>query len=485
MSTSFPAFERGFMLSATSSEWAHRIAGGSAVIGAAALLGGCVYVSKVARSGTGYKAQTTCSAVFVSGRDPATLSGFEFAGLHPLLGLVQPKLDRAHREVEASLLGMGRQKSIYRPGLGCTLVDAAAATLPPAPGALMATRALPVDRIEAGVTATPSGIDRQQLERSVADAFAEPDVKNPRNTRALLVVYDGAVIAERYAPGFNKDMPLPGWSMTKTITGALVGIMVGRGAIKVADTAAVPEWQQPGDARGATTVDQLLHMTAGTRWSEKASDPLSEALVMMYHKRSMAAFAAELPLAHAPGTTFNYDSGATNILSRLMRDAMQGNRDAYLALPRTELFDPVGMSSAVLAPDASGTLVGSAQAFATARDWARFGEMYRNDGSVNGQQVLPPGWVAYSSLRNEASRKRGYGAQIWVNQPFGDAPADRPRPTIPADTMLMNGQFGQLTAIVPSRRLVIVRLGETHDWDFSSDPDRLIASIVAAIPAGR
>lgn len=450
---------------------------GALVAAPAAALG---YIAAIAPSGTGYKAQTACAAVFISGRDPATLESAEFAGLHPLLGFIHPAIDRDRREVRASLLGLGAQKSVFRPGLGCTLADPDA-TLPPAPAALAAPRRSPDDAIARGVAALPAGIVPARLDAFADAVFAEPDRGAPRHARALLVVWNGTPILERYAPGFGRDTPLAGYSMTKTLTGALIAILADRGRIRLDAPAPVAEWRQPGDPRGAITVDQLLHMTSGMRWSEDTDDPLSPVLKMMYHRRDAAAFAAGLALAHPPGSRFQYNSGSTNILARIARLAMHDD-SAYLALPRTAIFDRIGMASAVIAPDASGTLIGSAQGFATARDWARFGELYRNGGVWNGQQVLPPGWVDRAGTPSPASQARGYGAQIWVNRAVPGQPERRPRPRLPADTLLMNGQFGQLTAVVPSRGLVVVRLGETHGWNFADDPDRLVADILAVLP---
>jgi CubicO group peptidase (beta-lactamase class C family) len=216
-------------------------------------------------------------------------------------------------------------------------------------------------------------------------------------------------------------------------------------------------------------------MTSGMHWSESTRDPLSPVLVMSYHRRDAAAYAASLALDFPPGEKFQYNSGSSNILARIARRAMNDDA-AYLALPRTAIFDPAGMSSAIFAPDGSGTLGGATLVYATARDWVRFGELFLHDGARNGVQVLPKGWVAAAMTPTPASRARGYGAHIWIN------PERIARPSLPEDVMLMNGQFGQLTAVVPSRGVVIVRLGDTRDWDFAADPDRLVASLLAALP---
>ncbi len=276
-------------------------------------------------------------------------------------------------------------------------------------------------------------------------------------------------------------MPLAGYSLTKTITGALVGILSGRGLVDLSAPAPVALWRRAGDPHSAITIDHLLHMTSGLAWSEDAHDPRSDVLLMAYHSRDTANFAAHRRMAHPAGASFAYNSGATNILARVLFTAMHDNGDEYVALPRTALFDPAGMSSAVLAPDAAGTLFGSTQAFATARDWARFGELYLHDGERNGVQVLPRGWVAYCATPQPATQSAGYGALIWENRGTPGHPRNRPRPQLPEDTLLMTGQFGQTVAIVPSYGVVIVRLGETHGATIEPDRERLIVGVLSSL----
>ena len=446
-------------------------------------LGALAYVASIAASGTGYEAQTLCSAIFISGRTEASVESAEFQGLHPLLQLVSHSIDREAREVRVSLLGLGAQKSIFRPGLGCTLTDLDA-TLPAPPAVLVQPRPASSDLIEAGPIQTPADVGIARLQAAVAEAFTEPNLRDLRRTRAVLVVQNGRILAERYARGFSKGMPLAGYSLTKTITGALVGILNGRGLIDVDEPVPMALWRTPGDPHAAITVGYLLHMTSGLAWSEDTHDPRSDVLLMAYHSRDTADYAAHRPMAHPAGHVFAYNSGATNIVARVLLTALRNNRDEYLALPRTALFDPAGMSSAVLAPDASGTLFGSTQAFATARDWARFGELYLHDGQRNGVQVLPHGWVHFCATPEPATQMAGYGALIWENRPRPGHPRDRPRPALPEDTLLMTGQFGQTIAVIPSYNAVIVRLGETHGGTIELDRERLIAGVLSALRQG-
>ena len=454
--------------------------GGLAVVLLGGLIAGGGYLASVAPSGTGYEAQTMCSAVFISGRPDASVRAAEFQGLHPLLKAVSLTIDRPLHEVRANLFGLGSQKSIYRSGMGCTLVDPGA-SLPVPPATLATSRLPPDDVISRGVLDIPPQVDRGRLASAIDLAFADTDPADPQRTRALVVLLDGRPIAERYAPGFGKDMPLAGYSMTKAVMSALTGFMIQRGQLRLDQSGLIPEWRGAGDPRAQITVDHLLHMTSGLRWSENSRDPRGDALIMAYHDRDVSALAASRPLDHPPGAAMSYSSGASNILSRVMRDSFGADQAAYLALPRTAIFDRIGMSTAMIAPDASGVLFGSTQGFATARDWARFGELYRNDGRWNEEQVLPPGWVAYSIRPQAATGGADYGAMIHLNRPRPDGSGSRAHPLLPEDTLLMTGQFGQVTAVIPSRSLLIVRMGESHGPDAGAKIDRVIAEIVGAV----
>jgi hypothetical protein len=436
-------------------------------------------VAAVAPSGTGFAAQTMCAAVFVSHRTAASVEAEDLSHLNPLLMLVATRIDESKKRVRAAMLGLGSQDSEFRPGLGCTLVSPGDA-LKPSPAALQVAVTSPADSIEDGPGPLPPEVDANALQAAVGRAFLEPSSGTPRITRALLVLYKGQVVAERYGAGANPGTALPGYSLSKTVTGALTGILAGKGLVDLNAPAPVAAWHGPGDPRAEIRVEDLLHMTSGLKWKEDASDPFSDLVTMIYRTRDMAAFATDRPLLHRPGSHFAYNTGTTNILARILLIAMHGDRDAYLELPRKVLFQPAGMSSAVFEPDASDTLAGGSFVLATARDWARFGELYLHDGARNGVQILPKGWVAYSATPASAAPQGRYGALLWLNKGSPGHAEDRRWPRLPPDTMLMTGQFGQLVAVIPSHDLLIVRLGETHDWDTARDPDQLVSDILMA-----
>jgi CubicO group peptidase (beta-lactamase class C family) len=311
----------------------------------------------------------------------------------------------------------------------------------------------------------------------VAATFAEPDPTHPRNTRAVVVVHGGRIVAERYAPGFDKTMPLIAWSMTKGAMNALIGLRVKDGKLAVADRALLPEWRGQGDPRGAISLDDLLRMSSGLAFDESYDDPLGDVTEMLFVKNDMAKFAASKPLLHPPGSHWDYSSGTSVLLAAILRETFASEAD-YLRYPHDRLFAPLGMRSAVLETDASGNFVGSSLLYASARDFARLGLLFLHDGMWRGERLLPEGWVAYTLMPAKAAPDESYGAQIWLKLPESHGYGE---PPMPHDAFYFLGHDEQIVAIVPSRDLVIVRLGLTQeggDWDHARD----LAPIVAAFP---
>jgi len=434
--------------------------------------------------GSGYTAEILCGAMFVSGRDESAITAQDLSGPgFELLRYFGTRVEPDERRVTASFHGLAVQTAIFRDGLGCTRVDGAAeADLP-------ATQALPPlpppdpealwpegERVD--LTTVWEGIDRPALDAGVAAAFAEPDPAHPRNTRALVVVHGGRIVAERYAPGFDKDMKLIAWSMTKGATNALIGLRVKDGKLALTDQALLPEWRGEGDRRGDISLDDLLRMSSGLAFDESYDDPLADVTRMLFVADDMAQFAASKPLLHPPGSHWAYSSGTSVLLARILRETFASEAD-YLRYPRERLFAPLGMWSAVLETDASGTLVGSSLLYASARDYARLGLLFLRDGVWRGERLLPEGWVAYTLTPTKAAPDESYGAQMWLKLPESDGYGE---PPMPDDAFYFLGHDEQIVAVVPSRDLVIVRLGLTQaggDWDHARD----LAPIVEAFRA--
>lgn len=433
-----------------------RIAGGAAAL---VLLGGGAFggsqLVSLAEVGSGYKAKILCSEVFVAGRAEADVNASEFAGINPVLDYVRAQADPTKKEVRASLFGLGARRAVYRDGVGCTLTGGQAPEpfdLPARPRA--SGEWIPPSVLDGEVENDGRSIPGLEDILEAATASSSADYAG---TRALVVIRDGRLVGESYAAGFSPETRFLSWSMAKSVTSALIGVLVGEGLIDPAAPASVPEWGKPGDPRAGITIEHLLHMSSGLAFSEEYDAPSSDVVTMLYRSSDMAAFAASKALAHDPGAVFAYSSGTTNILQRLMRASLSENGRSYLSFAHEALFDRIGVGSAMFEPDASGVQVGSSYLYATARDWARLGQLYLDDGVWAGQRVLPEGWVEYSRRPAPAS-KGDYGAHIWLN---GDA-EDPMFPGLPSDVFAFSGHDGQYVVIVPDKRLVIVRLGLTR-----------------------
>jgi CubicO group peptidase (beta-lactamase class C family) len=416
---------------------------------------------------TGFAAKVAASAVFVSGRSLDSVyeqelaaDGFLEKAFRFFLSI---KVNRDEQTVTASTLGVKRT-AMFREGYGCTLaIDRTVDELRAKISDVSEPRP-PSQPWETTEEDSENRFDRDVLEAAIEAAFEDHKIK----TRVVVVIQDGRLIGERYAEGFHAEMPLPGWSMTKSVTEALVGIRIRQGRMNLEVPLDLKAWQEAGNPRAAITLEEMLRMTSGLKWTEESSDHVSDMTHMLFRERSMAGYAALAPIVEAPGKEWVYSSGTTNLICEALRNSFDDDRE-YWEFPRRQLFDPIGMTSAVFELDASGTFVGSSYCFATARDWARFGQLYLDDGVVNGQRILPEGWVAGASEPTRGSKRR-YGRHFWL-------PRDK---TLPAGTYLCRGFGGQLIAIVPEKRVVIVRLGSTRDrktWD----PDAFVKSIINAL----
>ena len=318
-----------------------------------------------------------------------------------------------------------------------------------------------------------TGINYEQLQNVIDDAFNEAGKQKLRQLRAVVVVYDGKIIAEKFADGFNKNSVHTGWSMAKSVTNALIGILVKKGQLRISDTDLIPEWHN--DSRKNITLDQLLHANAGLQWEEiyTRSSPVTD---MLFKKGDMAKDAIRYRLENKPGTFFQYSGGTTNILSYIIR---KKTGESYFNFPNRELFFKTGMYSTILEPDASGMYVGSSYCYASARDWARFGLLYLNDGIVNGERILPEGWVKYTTTPSQGARRGQYGAQFWLNAGAPGNPSNRFFPDVPTDCFWADGFAGQNVWIIPSKKLVIVRL--SLEQGNKLDENKFLSDIIKSI----
>ena len=445
-------------------------------------------MGRVAPIGSGFVTRYICSSTFISERDPATVFEEDLKPEHPLVALSSYSVDYDEKSVVGNFFGFSRLKAFYREGYGCSLVIDTTEEemhsqelIPPGFAEQRPQRREDLPWPAGSSAVDPGqveGLDLSKLEKAVDAAFAEPGADNLRRTRAVVVVHDGKLIAERYAPGFHKDMPLLGWSMGKSITNALVGILVQEDKLDIMQPAPVPEWRENSDPRNKITLDQLLRMSSGLVFKEKYL-PFADAVDMFYDSYDFAAFAAAKPLEAEPDTKWQYSSGTTNIVARIVRQTIEQEYDYYYQFLYEKLFDKIGMVSAVFEPDSSGTFVGSSFPFATPRDWARFGLLYLQDGVWEGERILPEGWVAYTTRPTPGAPKGEYGAHFWLNAGDPENPSDRRYEGSPRDVFEASGHQGQKVIIIPSKKVVLVRFGATHSKS-AWDADEFIQNVLAA-----
>ena len=448
------------------------------------VLGGCDRVERAADVASGFVSHQLCSAAFVSGLEPEQYYREAIAPtLKPVGFLSNHAVDGQHHEVSASFAGIASARAFYRGTEGCLLetgdrpVPVVMPHVEPTPALLPAV-------------AGPAIVEPTQpaLRQALDKAFRENPEPPYRQTKAIVVVHDGHVIAERYAPGYGVDTPMLGWSMTKSVTNALLGVLVRQHKLDMNAPAPIAAWADAKDPRHAITPDNLLRMNSGldigqsmTASASTAFDPT--AYMVFGGERDMAGFAERAPLKAAPGTWWNYTNGNTPLLSRMIRDNAGGTASGVLGFAHRELFDKLGMRHVTLEFDATGTPIGASHMFASARDWARFGLLYLNDGVAGSERILPESWVDYSASQTPGSGFYGYGAGFWTNRGGGEGATYRIAHGMPADAFMARGSGGQYTIIVPSHRLVIVRLGPAFtprdDMDVVA---RLVADVIATLP---
>lgn len=420
------------------------------------------YPSRFLQMATAYKAKLLCSGIFVSGRKADALLTEDLAvdELAPLRAL-SSQVNYERKTVTVSCLGGFRSMAVYRSGLGSTLVLGSTVQELRAQSADFCQwyeqSPRPKQPLPKAKT-PPNEVDTTALAAVIDQAFNNKAAR----TRAVVILKKGEIIAERYASGFDEQTPMMGWSLAKSVVNALIGILVYQGKLSLSQQDLLPEWRQSGDPRRKITLDQLLRMSSGLAFSETYSSPLLDATTMLFQTGDRATYAAQLPLKETPGSTFNYSSGTTVLLCRIIRNAISGSLTDYFAFPRQALFDPLGMASAVMEPDAAGTFTGSSFMYATARDWAKLGLLYLQDGCwrIDGQctRLLPEGWVTYSSTPSETADF--YGAHFWRGVPNSFTDKRRSQDgDWPKDAYLAAGYQGQFVTVIPSRELVVVRLG--------------------------
>ena len=439
----------------------------------AAVLGGCVYLNSLMPIITGYAAKNLASDVFVSGREPADVEALD---LHfSFIQYTRNRVDFENRTITSRFL-WSKSTALYREGYGVTLLrgrkamerlKAQAFPLAPEAATLQPDDSENLQSTGPGPLAPGDSAVAARLE-PIARALVDDHAYNG-TPFAFVVLHDGAIVAERYRQGITADTRLLSWSMGKSFTNALVGLMAGDGLVDIHAPMDIPEWQN--DDRRVITLNDLMQMQSGLEWNENYGNR-SDVNLMLHREEDMGLFALSKPLMAKPGTHWYYSSGSTNIVMRYLRGKFASDTE-FLAYLRSRLFAPLGIRNACFEPDMSGTPVGSSYLYATARDYARFGQLYLDDGLVGSSRILPEGWVAYTRTPASASQD-GYGAFFWLNQ-------NRTCPDAPEDMFSCQGHDGQEIYIIPSQDLVVVVLGYSPKPDRVIDFNALLRDIIATL----
>ncbi|MCU0472489.1 MAG: beta-lactamase family protein [Bacteroidales bacterium] len=445
----------------------------------AVLTGAAVYMNSLLPIITGYTAKKMCSAVFISERKPAEVENKDLN--FSFIKYTKSNVDYEDKSVTSKFL-WGKSKAIYRDGFGSTLLRGVeeevlrkikfpAVTIP---GYSQDTTNWPLgnlleDSVKTGINQTElNGIAKRLIDENGYNGTAF----------AFLALHKGIPVVEAYRAQFNPATRFLSWSMSKSVINAMVGILVKEGKLDISKPADIREWKD--DERSKITMNDLLQMQSGLKWNEDYGNR-SNVNVMLHFESDMGKYAYDQPLEYPAGTHYYYSSGTANIISHIIRKQFSDD-SLYYSFVYSSLFNKIGMPDAIFEADPSGTLVGSSYLYATARDYARFGLLYLNDGIFNGERILPEGWVKYS--RTPASNSNGeYGALFCLNKikAMTTKPEDEFYLSAPEDMFYCDGHDGQEIFILPSQELVVVVLGFSPSSNGGMDFDSLLKDILGTL----
>ncbi|WP_277013447.1 serine hydrolase domain-containing protein [Flavobacterium lindanitolerans] len=416
---------------------------------------------------SGFSAKSIASGYFIGHRTQQMIESGD--NDIKLINLASNTINEKEHYATTSVYGLKERKAIYREGLGVTLInndfDLSKPYLVPKRIKLNSNLPYPFGNNEPKDTVFAT-IDYSKLEKAVEGAFDKKGEKNKR-TRSLLILYKDKLIAEKYDSGFDKNSMILGWSMTKSLTATYFGILQKQGKIDINSPAPIAEWKN--DKRSKITINDLLHMNSGLEWEEKY-DKICDATLMLFEAEDMSKVQREKPLVGQPNESWNYSSGTTNLLSGILRNQFKTQQE-YLDFWYSSLIDKIGMDSMLIETDMAGNYVGSSYAWATTRDWGKFGLLYLHKGNWNGEQLFDESWAKYVATPTKTSNER-YGGHFWLN-------AGGKYPDAPKDLYYASGFQGQKIFIIPSKDLVIVRFGLTEDEVF--DFNKLLKDILDSI----
>lgn len=390
----------------------------------------------------GYSAKNTASSVFLAERSLAFTDATD-NNFSPV-NLAEDNIDTEKRMAISSVFGLLTRKAIFREGLGAVLTlseeDENTPFLKPKRAKSDNVTPFPYGNAPQKDTIF-ANVNYNKLNETLNSIFGN------EKTRAVVVIYKDQIIAEKYDHGFDENSKILGWSMTKSITSTIFGILQHQKKLNISDKAPIKSWQN--DARKNISIHNLLQMNSGLEWDENY-DKISDVTKMLFLEKDMTKAQEIKPLSGKINASWNYSSGTTNLLSGIIRNQFETHQE-YLDFWYTNLIDKIGMNSMVLETDLAGNYVGSSYAWATARDWAKFGLLYLHKGNWNGEQLFDANWAEYIATPTPTSEGT-YGAQFWLNA----------KPTfqdVPKNMFYADGYQGQRVYILPDQELVVVRMG--------------------------
>ncbi|WP_321288274.1 serine hydrolase [uncultured Sunxiuqinia sp.] len=434
----------------------------------AVIIGAVYYLNLLMPVVTGYAAKNLASGVFVAGRSQEAMENEDLN--FSVVAFTDNTVDFEKREVVSRFL-WSESKAVYIEGYGCILVkEYSEDEIKGRSYPLIESLPVNPDTVQwpkGNLIADTIAVDVDTVKLKQALTLAMQNTIPFKGTFALMVVYKGQPIAEVYREDFNKDNRFLSWSMAKSFTNALVGLRVKDGKMDIHQPLEIEEWQD--DKRKGITLNNLMHMNSGLKWNEGYGN-LSDVTIMLHKKGDMGLYAQQKAYEYPADSVWLYSSGTTNLVCRELRKTFASDEE-YFAFPRKALFNKIGMTSAVFEVDASGTFVGSSYLYATMRDYARFALLYLNGGNWQGEQLLPKGWVDYTSQVANGSNGR-YGSFLWLNE-------SAEYPDAPKDMLMCKGHDGQFICIVPSKELIVIRTGYSKKGEF--DLNRVLDGVLKSI----
>ncbi|GHB55957.1 6-aminohexanoate-dimer hydrolase [Psychrosphaera saromensis] len=380
----------------------------------------------------------------------------------------EPSEQVSLKRVTADLFGIAKTSATYREGLGCTIDTETTAKLDN-----IIVEDINHSEFEEWPLGDQSSYDAPLIQETL-DSMVRADNERGYNTRAMIVVKDGHLLAESYGPHVTKDTPLLGWSMAKSLTAIILGHLEYTKVTERNPTNLFSQWQN--DGRSKLTLQQLMQMSSGLEFDETYA-PGSDATRMLFTAPSASDIAIVSPLAHKPGTVFSYSSGTANLLSRFTHETLGNDTQLSVDYLFEEIFKPLGMANSVFEADSTGVFVGSSYVYSSGRDWARLGLLMLNQGEINGQRLLSKDWVQRATTVNSSNNDKRYGYQFWLNSAGNTTNTNNKLrwPELPSDAYAMLGNRQQSVMIIPSSNLVFVRLGWTAgDYPMASNYSALL-----------